>query len=140
MTSRRASRRLAFQLLYQNDISGCDIEETLAQVKRWPLEKLDKEGLEYVQDVVRGTFSHREEIDAILTPVFEHWRLKRVGVSERNILRLAVYELLYRPDVPARVSINEAVNLAKRFADIKSWSFVNGVLDNVFHNVVEPDS
>lgn len=159
MPTRRAARKVAFQLLYQNDVAQCDIQDTLGEIRYWPfqqlnslskdasldddpaipeqirslhLEQLDIQNLDYVQDVVRGTIEHRQEIDELLSGVSEHWKLERMAVAERNILRMALYEILYRPEVPPRVAINEAIDLAKVYGDEKSGGFVNGLLDAAY--------
>ncbi|HNT36027.1 MAG TPA: transcription antitermination factor NusB [bacterium] len=156
MPTRRSARRVALQLLYQNDVAQCDVLETLEQVRYWPfqqinklgddpsmddspdflsslhLEELDTQNLDYVLEVVRGTIEHRQEIDDMLREVSQNWRLERMAVAERNILRMALYEILHRPEVPPRVAINEAIDLAKIYGDEKSGGFVNGVLDAAY--------
>jgi len=129
MPSRRTARKVAVQLLYQNDVANCSVDDTLASLRELPVNKLDAGGEEYVGEIVRLTIGNKDEIDTILRGLSEHWRLERIGMTERNILRLAVCEILHRPDIPPRVSVNEAIELAKQFGDQKSSAFVNGILD-----------
>lgn len=131
MPSRRAARKLAFQLLYQNDTSRCDLGDTLSQIHYWPQKKMDQQMIEYIEEAVTGTLENIQEIDDSIKGLTQNWKIERIGVAERNILRLAIWEFMYRPDIPSRVTINEAVNLAKQFCDEKSGGFVNGILDAV---------
>jgi transcription antitermination factor NusB len=85
----------------------------------------------YLKGLVSGVASHLEELDAFIVRYSEHWRLSRMTIVDRNLLRVAVYELLYQPDIPPKVVINEAVEMAKRFGSEASGGFVNGILDQV---------
>ena len=78
-----------------------------------------------------GVAAHQEELDALIARYSEHWRLERMALVDRNLLRLATFELLYRDDIPAKVVINEAVELAKRYGTEESGAFVNGLLDRI---------
>jgi transcription antitermination factor NusB len=84
--------------------------------------------------LVRGTLEKRDEIDALLGKYADNWDLKRMAVIDRNILRFATFELIYMPDIPPKVAINEAVNIAKKYSQEKSGKFVNGVLDKINHS------
>ena len=86
----------------------------------------------YVWQVVSGVRSKREEIDGIIERYSKDWPVERMAVVDRNILRLAVYEMFHVPDVPPKVAINEAVELAKKYGDRDSYRFVNGILDRIF--------
>jgi N utilization substance protein B len=86
---------------------------------------------EYANELVDGTLEHLAEIDSILSQFAENWTLARMGRIDRNILRIAVFELLYRDDVPARVVLDEAITIAKRFSEESSGAFINGILDRV---------
>ncbi len=83
---------------------------------------------------------HRAEIDGLIKRFSEHWRLERMSIVDRNILRLAVFELLNRPDIPAKVSINEAVDLGKKFGSEDSGSFINGILDGIRLHLEQDDT
>ena len=93
-----------------------------------------REGLdEFGTALVRGVEEHRDEIDRILSQHSEHWALDRMSRVDHSILRMAVFELLWRPDIPPKVSINEAIELGKKFSTEKSSTFINGVLDAISH-------
>jgi len=129
MSKRRRAREAALQLLYQNDIAGEDSLETLQQLPRRLAGKHDPEVVEFARSLVRDALGHRAEIDDRLAAVSEHWRVARMSAVDRNILRLGATELLFRDDIPPKVAINEAVELAKRYGDEDSSRFVNGILD-----------
>jgi len=126
---RREARELAFRVLYQSEIGKSEFEISLRQV----LEETNppKEVVGYASDLVRHVATNRSEIDGVISAVSKHWRLERMAVTDRNILRLAVAELLYVAEVPVRVSIDEAIELAKKYGDEASGRFVNGILDAV---------
>jgi N utilization substance protein B len=90
-----------------------------------------EEAQRFAAELVEGVMQHRERIDALIVASSEHWRLSRLPQVDRNILRVATYELLGRPDVPATVAIDEAIEIAKRFGSDESSQFVNGVLDHI---------
>ncbi len=89
----------------------------------------------FALELVTGVMDQREEIDSVITTHSRHWRLERIAKVELAILRIAVYEMVYRPDIPPKVSINEAVELSKSFGDENSRSFINGILDAVARSV-----
>ena len=86
---------------------------------------------DFANDLVRGVYAHLEEIDALITKYATNWQLERMAVIDKNIMRLATYELMYADDVPPKVSINEAIDIAKKYGDKDSGKFVNGVLDKI---------
>ncbi len=126
---RRKARELALQLLYQNDLSGTPPEEMFARTEEFLLARPDVQ--EYAARLVEGTLERRAELDDLLSERSEHWRLGRMPAVDRNLLRLALYELLHEPETPPPVVINEAVEIAKKFSTPSSGSFVNGVLDGI---------
>ena len=85
----------------------------------------------HLKDLAEGVTSHLEELDVFIVRYSEHWRLERMTIVDRNLLRLAIYELLYQPHIPVKVVINEAVEMAKRYGSEASGGFVNGILDQV---------
>ncbi len=85
----------------------------------------------YLRELVAGVASHQEELDALIVRFSEHWRLERMTVVDRNLLRLAAYELLFQPKIPPKVVINEAVEMAKRYGSEESGAFINGILDQI---------
>ena len=129
MTSRRRSREMAIQVLYQVEMAQSD----LAEAVRLFCEhfKAPESIRDFAFELARGANEHREEIDTLIKRFSEHWRLERMPTVDRNILRLAIYELLYRPDIPAKVSINEAVDIGKKYGSEDSGSFINGILDRI---------
>lgn len=129
LLSRRLARQVAFQTLFQIDLGKCDLEEAIQQ--RLADVELDEANTSYVQDVVRGVCSRLSALDAQIGEVAKNWKVHRLGAVDRNILRLAIYEIVYRDDVPVPVSVNEAVELAKLFGDADSPRFINGVLGTV---------
>jgi N utilization substance protein B len=92
----------------------------------------------FAEPLIRGTLEHREEADALIKKHAENWDLHRMAAVDRNILRLAIYEMLHREDIPPVVSINEAVDIAKKFSTQDSGKFVNGILDKVKGELLRP--
>jgi N utilization substance protein B len=133
MGSRRKAREAALQMLYQMDLTGVGAEDAVRLF--WTHLAGDAEGEELATSMVRGYGRAQERIDERIRSVSHHWRLERMTRVDRNILRLGTYELLEMPDVPRRVTLNEAVELAKRFGSEGSAGFVNGVLDRIAADV-----
>jgi N utilization substance protein B len=129
MKERTKARETALQALYQMDVAERDVEENLAPLTGGL--RLGPEAKRYSEALVRGVVSSREEIDGLIEKYSENWTLDRMVVVDRNILRIAAYELLYCPDVPYKVAIDEAVELAKKYGSENSSAFVNGILDRV---------
>jgi N utilization substance protein B len=127
--SRSRCREWALQFLYQAEFSGQQDPE--AVVRFWRHFQTEGAVPAYLRKLVDGVASHREELDAQIVRYSEHWRLERMTLVDRNLLRLAIYELLYQPQIPAKVAINEAVEMAKRYGSEASGGFVNGILDQV---------
>jgi transcription antitermination factor NusB len=129
MRKRTQARELAVQLLYQLDLRG---EEILSEIEAYLNEPTgDKEINLFAKDLLFGYWERREVIDRKIEEVAKNWQLKRMAAIDRNILRLATYELLFRDDIPPLVSINEAIDIAKKFSTKNSGPFVNGILDNI---------
>jgi transcription antitermination protein NusB len=127
--SRSRCREFALQYLYQAEFSGPARPEALEQF--WSHFREKGTAPAYLKELVEGVASHLEELDAFIGRYAEHWRLSRMTVVDRNLLRLAIYELLYQPGIPPKVTINEAVEMAKRYGSEASGGFVNGILDQV---------
>ncbi len=125
MMKRHEAREKALQALFQVDVGHIPPEEALQNVTG------GKEVDPFLRHLVIGVTEHQEEIDALLRANLEKWTLERVANVDRAILRMATYEMKYVDDVPVKVSLDEAVELAKKFGDTKSGSFVNGVLSKV---------
>jgi len=126
---RRKGREAALQILYAVDVSGVGVEDAI--VDYWRHLGVEQEGEDFASILVRGAVSELARIDEIIRGVSQHWRIERMSWVDRNILRLGTFELLGLPDVPRRVTLNEAVELAKRFGTEGSPGFVNGVLDKI---------
>ena len=134
MGTRRKAREAALQVLYQIDTAGVPadgVEQAIGSFFELYDESDDREAREFAEKLVRGCAAQLEVIDAKIRDVSRHWRIERMARVDRNVMRLAVYELMALADVPRRVTLNEAVELAKRFGDENSASFVNGVLDRI---------
>jgi N utilization substance protein B len=128
--SRSQCREWALQFLYQAEFAGSRSREDL--VRFWGHFHSEGPGVPaYLRDLTAGVALHQEELDALIVRYSEHWRLERMTVVDRNLLRLAIFELLYQAKVPPKVVINEAVELAKRFGSDDSGAFVNGILDQI---------
>ncbi|MEY4578099.1 MAG: hypothetical protein RL701_2802 [Pseudomonadota bacterium] len=120
-------------MLYQIDVSG--LEAPLAVRLFWQHLGVAEERDEFTDQLVLGCAQEREAIDERIRSVSKHWRLERMSRVDRNIIRLAAYELMHATDIPRRVTLNEAVELAKRFGNEESPAFVNGVLDRIADDV-----
>lgn len=135
MGVRRKSREAALQFLFQEDfkLEGGHMEENL--IERFDafctLYQVNRKARPYAQDLLQGVVRIRSEIDALIGQAASNWRLSRLASADRNILRLAVYEMIAENEIPDQVAINEAVEIAKRFAGDDSPAFINGVLDAV---------
>jgi len=133
--SRRLARETALQVLFQLDMAG-DKLDNVTVVRKWAEEfAVPETSIPFAQELVEGTLSHMEDIDAKLGQLSEGWALTRMANVDRNLLRLACYEILYREDIPGRVTINEALEIAKRYASEESGKFINGILDRVVESV-----
>jgi N utilization substance protein B len=127
--SRSRCRELALQFLYQAEYCG---ERRAPEVARfWRHFRRGNQTPAYLLQLVEGVAAHLEELDGLITRYSEHWRLERMAAVDRNLLRLSAYELLYQLQIPPKVVINEAVELAKLYGTDESGAFVNGILDRI---------
>lgn len=139
MGKRRLSRELALQFLYQFDTSSefsiskkIDFDEEIHLF--WSTQDdpgFDSEVKKFMVILCKGVCENIDGVDRIITNYSDNWKLKRMAKIDRNILRIAVYEMLYLSDIPPAVTINEAIEVAKRFGTKESGSFINGVLDRI---------
>ena len=127
--SRSHCRELALQFLYQAEFAGLRRAPEVALF--WRHFRQGEKTPTYLLQLVLGVDTHLEELDALIARYSEHWRLERMAAVDRNLLRLAAYELLYVPKIPPKVVINEAVELAKLYGTEVSGAFVNGILDRI---------
>ena len=132
MRKRTQAREFALQILYRQELNPETVDTLLNSF--WESSPSLPEVREYTERVIQGTLLHLPELDAVISRYAEHWEIHRMAAVDRNILRLASYELLFLEDIPPKVVINEAVNLAKKFSQEKSGKFVNGILDKINHN------
>ena len=158
MGKRRKARELVLQFLYQFDMNppngwdsakrdrpdgndagrtgssgGADLVIEKAIVSFWENFKTQEELGPFFRELALGVLTHREEIDGAIDAASENWKLSRMAVVDRNILRFSIYELLFIDDIPPNVTINEAIEIAKRFGTAESPSFINGILDNILN-------
>ena len=138
MSKRRKAREVALQFLYQLDLQGEGDPAPYAG-EFWALHPLDADMRDFADAIVRGVKASQAKVDDIITRYTEHWDLDRMAVVDRNILRLAVYELGWRAETPPKVVINEAIEIAKKFGTRESSRFINGILDRV-HRELRPAS
>lgn len=128
MRLRRKAREYALQVLFQFDLSrdaeGC--VDVFWQDKELPIQLI-----EFTNMLVKGTIRNLAQIDRVIISNAENWSLDRMAIVDRNILRLAIYELLYLDDIPSKVTINEAIEISKRFGAEESSAFINGILDRI---------
>lgn len=130
MTRRTRGREIALQVLYQTEQNpGLAPEEvSLFVVRRL---RGDVKLVTFAESLIAGVRAHQPRIDALISEVAENWRIDRMAAIDRNILRLGAYEMLHCPEVPTKVAINEAIELAKRYSTAQSSRFVNGILDRL---------
>ncbi len=126
---RRIGREAAIQYLYCQELNPKDRAESLEDF--WDVRPIRPEARAFAEKLIEGVLEHETEINTILTEKLENYRIERLAAVDRNILRLAIHEILHRDDIPAPVSINEAIEIAKRFGSTESSGFVNGLLDSV---------
>jgi N utilization substance protein B len=138
MSRRRKAREVALQFLYQLDLQG-EADPAPHAGEFWALHPLDPDMRDFADAIVRGVKASQTKVDDIITRYTEHWDLDRMAVVDRNILRLAVYELGWRAETPPKVVINEAIEIAKKFGTRESSRFINGILDRV-HRELRPAS
>jgi len=127
---RTRGRELALQLLYMVDARG---DEALLGVDDFLRHEApdEPEAHEFARQLLSGTLDHQGEIDKVISAAAQNWNLRRMALVDRNILRMAVYEMLHVGDIPAKVSINEAIEMGKRFSTQQSGAFINGILDRI---------
>ena len=148
MRKRTRAREIALMMLTQAELRGQEaIDEFEKVLQATPADEPEDDDeremralresfskpeiREFARDLVRGCLDKRSEVDAIISAAAQNWHLRRMAIVDRNILRMAVYEMLHIGEIPAKVSINEAIELGKRFSTKQSGSFINGILDRI---------
>jgi N utilization substance protein B len=130
MHQRRKAREIALQVLYELDVLNIDSKEAVALF--WNNFEAPEESRKFSTLLIEGTWGNIEQIDSHISGCSENWSLARMSRVDKNILRMAVYELLYCPDIPPKVTLNEAIDLGKLYGSENSGSFINGILDAVY--------
>lgn len=132
--NRVKSRENLLQLAYQMEITGDTAAETYESFME--NEEISKDDLDlaYIKTCLEGIKENKERLDEIITAQLVNWKLNRISKVNLSILRVAIYEIMHKEDIPEKVSINEAIELCKKYSDDKSVSFINGVLDKVYKN------
>ncbi|MCB9890561.1 MAG: transcription antitermination factor NusB [Planctomycetes bacterium] len=136
MRRRTKAREIALQFLYQLDLRGESVLGDLGEFLRESTK--DPEVQEFSLRLVTGTKDLRPELDVTLAKVARNWDLRRMATIDRNVLRMAIFELLYCEDIPPKVSINEAIELGKKYSTVNSGAFINGILDRVKTEFLKP--
>ena len=131
MGARRKARVCALQMLFQYDIARPRIDELASTYWQAFGEEMSDVPRDFSNNLALGAISHIDEIDDLIKKRAENWRIKRMAVVDRNILRLAIYEFLYEADTPKTVIINEALEIARRFSTFEATQFINGILDAI---------
>ena len=131
MKKRTRARELALQFLYQLDLRGNDLLPEAKGFFRDTAEEQDRSTRDFAVQLVQGVATHREDLDRVIREVATNWEITRMAVIDRNVLRMAAFELYHCPDVPPKVAINEAIELGKRYSTQNSGAFINGILDKI---------
>jgi N utilization substance protein B len=134
--NRRKAREYALQMLFQAEFAGTG-REVFPQDDFWSDKDLKGKGdlREFADGLARGTMENIKEIDRVIQEAAEHWDVKRMAAVDRNILRFSVYEILYRKDIPSAVTMNEALEIAKKYSSLESVPFINGLLDKIARDI-----
>ena len=135
MGKRRRARECALQMLFQIDLTGVEAVEVYAQF--WKAHVVEADVRSFSQDLVDGVQAAKTELDRRIERVAAHWKISRMAVVDRNVLRMALYEMGLRPETPVAVVFDEAIEVARRFGTEESARFVNGVLDALRREAVE---
>jgi len=131
MGARRKARICALQMLFQYDIAQPRVDELASNYWEAFGDDMGNVARDFSNNLALGAISRLDEIDALIKKRAEHWRIQRMAVVDRNILRLAIYEFLYEGDTPKTVVINEALEIARRFSTFEATQFINGILDAI---------
>ncbi len=132
MKERRKARRAVLEILYQSEVAGVDVGRILEDKLFWR-----SEVPEFASRLLKGIVDEQERIDCLISESTDNWALDRMSIVDRNILRMAIYEMLCEEEIPVSVSVNEAVELAKVYGTQDSGKFVNGVLGRIAHDLQE---
>lgn len=129
ISKRRGGRELAFQLLFQADVGGIPLDEVITVHKM--TSEAQPQVWAFAEELANGAWNHLEDSDAMISRYSQGWSIERMPNADRNILRIALFEIFHLEEIPVNVSVNEAVELAKEYSTVDSARFINGVLGNV---------
>jgi transcription antitermination protein NusB len=130
MHQRRKAREVALQVLYALDVLGIDAKEGMELF--WSNFDAPDEARPFASVLIEGAWENSKQIDEMISTCSENWTISRMSIVDKNILRMAVYELLHFPDIPPKVTLNEAIDLGKTYGSENSGSFINGILDAIY--------
>ncbi|MBN1828128.1 MAG: transcription antitermination factor NusB [Deltaproteobacteria bacterium] len=133
MGHRRKAREVALQVLYQIDVAQTETEEAIDLF--WRCFNASETARDFSSSIIRGVRSHLDELDGLIERFSENWTMARMAKVDRNILRMAVFELLHCADIPPKVTLNEAIDLGKNYGSENSSSFINGILDALYAEI-----
>ncbi|MBI3290961.1 transcription antitermination factor NusB [Candidatus Falkowbacteria bacterium] len=141
MSNRHLARTIALQTLYQWDFNGKKLDKLSETVQRNLKEfapQFDDNG--FIENLIKGVVKNQKEIDALITKYAPEWPLEQITMVDRNVLRIGIQEMKYDSDIPEKVAINEAIELAKTFGGESSGKFVNGVLGTIYKEIAGGDN
>jgi transcription antitermination factor NusB len=131
MRKRTFSRECALKILYRIEISKESVDDSLKDFWSKSIDSADKETHDFAEALVKGIHENILAIDEMISKYTDNWEISRMAVIDKNVMRMSIYEMLFRDDIPLNVSINEAIELAKKYGDVDSGKFVNGILDKI---------
>ena len=140
MGARRKARICALQMLFQYDVAKPEVDELTDSYWAAFGDDMGNVTRDFPDRLARGAISHLEDIDQLIKLRAENWRIQRMAVVDRNILRLAIYEFLHEPETPKTVVINEALEIARRFSTFEATQFINGILDAIKRDLEDTQS
>src|SRR4030066_1983380 len=129
MSSRRRAREVALKTLYQIEITESPWQKLFQENSQQ--DNLDKVSQEFSRNLVQKVLEHQEKLDNLIKAKLEHWDFERVNIMDKNVLRIALAEMLFFPEIPVKVSMDEAIELAKKYSNTQAAPFVNGILDAI---------
>jgi N utilization substance protein B len=132
--NRRKSREIAMKLLFEMSINKEDYKDIIESFKEHTDIELNDVDMDYIHRVLKGVQDNQSEIDSKIEQYLVNWKLNRVAKIDLAILRISTYEIIYEADIPDKVSVNEGIELAKKYSDDRSFQFINGVLGNMIKN------
>jgi N utilization substance protein B len=135
MGVRRKAREHALKMIYACEMGCHGVDNVIEMYWSYFNEDAKHEGRQFADQLVRGTYERKKEIDNSIQQVSTHWKISRMACVDRNILRMATFELFNINEVPKRVTLNEAIEIAKRFGAEDSWAFINGILDKLAEEI-----